>query len=118
MLNEIPINPTLPPDFDNTPNDRRPESHREWWFRPYIVTYKCPLRTQTVGGEALWKHDWPEGVRYDVRCLDGGAWDRSTCHGSFKDERTARSVARELAATLAEHRERVTPRSQPAQHAG
>lgn len=30
-----------------------------------------------------WFEAWPSGVRYDVRCLDGGAWDRSTGWGMF-----------------------------------
>ncbi len=52
-----------------------------------IRDYTPPTREQ-------WEHDieqrrlnwfesWPSGVRYDVRCLDGGAWDRSTWWGSF-----------------------------------
>ena len=30
-----------------------------------------------------WFEAWPTGIRYEVRCLDGGAWDRSTCWGMF-----------------------------------
>ncbi len=30
-----------------------------------------------------WLLNWKNGVRYDVRCLDGGAWDRTTCKGMF-----------------------------------
>lgn len=26
---------------------------------------------------------WPGGTRYETRCLDGGAWDRSTSWGMF-----------------------------------
>ena len=29
-------------------------------------------------GRRTWMEFWPTGTRYDVRCLDGGAWDRST----------------------------------------
>jgi len=52
----IPINPKLPEDFDHTPNEERPESHKKWWFLPYIV-------------------DSNDG--FEIRCLNGGAWDRS-----------------------------------------
>lgn len=32
---------------------------------------------------AKWYAAYPSGVRFDVRCLDGGAWDRSTGWGMF-----------------------------------
>ncbi len=31
--------------------------------------------------KAEWFRKWPSGTRYVVRCLDGGAWDRSTDWG-------------------------------------
>jgi hypothetical protein len=82
MTRKIPVNPKLPRDFDNTPNGERPKSHMKWWDRPYIVTEK--------------NNRWPGGVRYDLRCLDGGAWDRSTCWGCFAtlDEAIAAARAR------------------------
>ena len=56
---EFPLDPVLPPNFDDTPNDERSEKELEtWWERPFIQT----------------GHDG----KFDVRCLDGGAWDRST----------------------------------------
>lgn len=57
------VNPCLPMNFDNTPNHSRPASHSNWWGIPYIVTRK---------------NDQNEVVSYEVRRLDGGAWDRST----------------------------------------
>lgn len=59
------VDPDLPPRFDSTANDDRPDSHRKFWGRPYIVTQ--------------------DGERpgFVVRCLDGGAWDRSTNWGKF-----------------------------------
>ena len=30
-----------------------------------------------------WWKNWPLGTRFDVRCLDGGAWDRTSWKGSF-----------------------------------
>ena len=61
----ILLNPALPDDFFNTPNgERTAEEISEWWDIPIILTEK--------------NHD---SVRYDVWCLDGGAWDRPTLHG-------------------------------------
>lgn len=78
-----PINPELPKNFDSTPNDARPASHQRWWNRPYIQT--STAADLGLEGEALerWMDHWPSGTRYDVRCLDGGAWDRSTNWGSY-----------------------------------
>lgn len=80
MATTIPVDPKLPPRFDDTPNDQRPKSHDSWWASPFI-------RTERFSGdkthEAEWLSAWPTGVRYDVRCLDGGAWDRTTWLGSF-----------------------------------
>jgi len=71
----VPFNPRLPPCFDNMPHDRRPSGHNKWWHRPFIRT--------EVDDDPRWLAAWPSGIRYDVRCLDGGAWDRSTCLGQF-----------------------------------
>jgi hypothetical protein len=43
-----------------------------------------------------WLKAWPTGFRYDVRCLDGGAWDRSTNHGMFKTFEEALIIAKNL----------------------
>jgi hypothetical protein len=87
-MTKIPINPKLPRDFDDWPNDLRPRSHRKWWNRPYIQTVTWeqmkPRNPEMVGEfRDRWFAAWPSGTRYDVRCLDGGAWDRSTNWGSF-----------------------------------
>lgn len=93
----IPVNPKLPPDFDNTPNDLRPTDHLQWCGRPYIETMTWeemsagawPDATEDEWARwleewrARWFAAWPSGTRYDVRCLDGGAWDRSTNWGVF-----------------------------------
>jgi hypothetical protein len=98
---KVPINPKLPRDFDNTRNEDRPASHQRWWDRPFIRTmtlddwrahyakYDSELaaKGQTPPEResfyAEWLKAWPTGTRYEVRCLDGGAWDRSTCWGMF-----------------------------------
>ena len=83
----IPVDPKLPKNFDSTPNDERPASHRRWFGRPYIETYTLErlyaTRSPTDDERRRWLAAWPGGTRYDVRCLDGGAWDRSTWWGSF-----------------------------------
>lgn len=116
----MPIDPELPPGFDDTPNDQRPDSHQVWWHRPYIVTDRLEPETfgqyqerlAALGYEpdytpeqwrelqqqrrADWLAAWPSGVRYCVRCLDGGAWDRSTNYGMFASLSDAVSRALDL----------------------
>lgn len=78
------INPLLPEMFDQTPNSERSgEEKSRWWDRPYIVS------------EA--NEQWPQGIRYAVRMLDGGAWDRSTNHGMYGSISEAVERAQELA---------------------
>jgi hypothetical protein len=96
----IAINPRLPADFDQTPNDDRPASHLKFWHRPYIITatiagfdrFYSDRRDQWADQGRVWWRDqgrpawlkaWPAGTCYTVRCLDGGAWDRSTNRGSY-----------------------------------
>jgi hypothetical protein len=110
-MTQIPINPELRKGFDYTPNDERSESEiKRWWGRPYIVTttyeeiqadatYEDHVkRMAEIGCDSLskeefeereakgrenWLKAWPTGTRYEVNCLDGGAWDRSTSWGMF-----------------------------------
>lgn len=99
FIDGIPVNPVLPKNFSDTPNEERPASHEIWWDRPYIQTttveeldaeyanrtddYAEEARRAWVGGRLTWMKAWPSGTRYAVRCLDGGAWDRPTCWGMF-----------------------------------
>jgi hypothetical protein len=81
LKEDYPINPPLPENFDSTPNEERPEWQIEvLWNRPFIVT--TPFFSNEKYREDWYQH-WPSGIRYDVRCLDGGAWDRSTCWGMY-----------------------------------
>lgn len=41
-----------------------------------------------------WFEAYPSGTRYEVRCLDGGAWDRSTWRGTFAKLSEAVSFAK------------------------
>ena len=89
------IDPELPADFDNTPNEERPPSHMRWWEVPFIRTesvealdahYAAPETAReywSTNGRQQWLQAWPSGTRYEVRCLDGGAWDRATSWGMF-----------------------------------
>ncbi len=104
IVNGIPVDPVLRPDFDMTPNEMRELQEKEdWWGQPFIVTCNWDDMSETWEeySERLSKYDmevkpkeefikdqarqkegwfkgWPSGTRYEVRCLDGGAWDRST----------------------------------------
>lgn len=97
------VNPSLPALFDQTPNGERPASHLKWWHRPFIVACADPVSPYARCSEAekeimrrRWFEAWPSGTRYDVRCLDGGAWDRSTWWGSFPTLEAAVACANAL----------------------
>ena len=108
LTDGVPINPNLRPDFDVTPNDDRdPLETSDWWGRPFICTdnwddnaesweahverlkqypdieisTKKVYEEEQLASKKSWLKAYPTGVRYDVRCLDGGAWDRSTMWG-------------------------------------
>lgn len=69
-INDILINPLLPDDFDSEPIINRTEEHMDKWCRlPYIQSQD-------------------NGI-YTVRCLDGGAWDRSSLKGGFDTQEQA-----------------------------
>lgn len=57
MPSRIPLDSKLPKAFDATPNEARSKAQLDqWWDRRYGLTR-------------------PDG-RIEVRCLNGGAWDR------------------------------------------
>ncbi|QBY56111.1 DNA-binding protein (plasmid) [Cupriavidus oxalaticus] len=79
----------MPAGFDQTPNEVRSASELdEWWDRPYAVTR--------------------EDGRFEVRCLDGGAWDRSTSYGITADLDEARKLAEKKLADWQRMRARPT----------
>jgi len=62
MPNRIPLDPALRAGFDETSNDQRSKAELDaWWDHPFGRTR-------------------PDG-RIDVRCLNGGAHDRSSALG-------------------------------------
>lgn len=48
QVDGVLIDPKLPARFDNTPNEKRPDSQTKWWAFPFIVT---------------------DGEAYETRCL-------------------------------------------------
>lgn len=79
----IPVDPTLPTGFSDTPNEERTDEEIEmWWDKPFA-------QLQADG-------------TLHVRCLDGGAWDRPTFYGVASNIQEATVLAnRKLGAWLA-----------------
>jgi len=87
MYNRIPLDPKLPKDFDCTDNRERGKTQLDaWWDHPYGVTR--------------------EDGRIDVRCLNGGAWDRSMWLGIAEDYDDACVVGAEKQAEWVRKRSR------------
>jgi hypothetical protein len=85
VVDGVPVNPKLPGNFDSLANQARPARQRAWWGVPFILTYK--------DNHPKFLEVWKCGVRYDVRCLDGGAWDRSTWWGAGVSLEAAVAIA-------------------------
>lgn len=70
---DFPVDPVLPERFECTRNESRSATElATWWDRPFAVS-------AANGG-------------YTVRCLDGGAWDRSTYYGDAPDLAAAKAL--------------------------
>ncbi|WP_198266662.1 hypothetical protein [sulfur-oxidizing endosymbiont of Gigantopelta aegis] len=106
IVRGVCVNPVLRDDFDYTPNDARPNQEvQDWWGRAFVIEseYYAPDASyedymermasydmdysveskeewaeRTDKSRRLFEEKFPTGKRYDVRVLDGGAWDRST----------------------------------------
>jgi|AntRauTorckE5430_2_1112549.scaffolds.fasta_scaffold68182_2 hypothetical protein len=109
IINGFQVNPVLPNFMDTKPLDKRSKSHLEKWFlTPYIVivsfdsesynsyrkrisnlSFSIDMMTEkeftqwNIKRKKVWLKAWKKGFRYDVRCLDGGCWDRTTNRGNF-----------------------------------
>jgi hypothetical protein len=80
----ISIDPKLRVNFDITPNEKRSVTEmKRWWNNPFVESH---------------------GDRYDVRCLDGGAWDRPTFYDSYDNLEDAINHAKTLKESLSNHR--------------
>jgi hypothetical protein len=123
QIEGVPINPHLRPRFEMTDNGQRDRLEVEDWYGLPFIQF-CPLfipdasygdHCERMGDRAEsredyearmaqlirgWYEQWPEGIRYDVRCLDGGAWDRSTWRGSFETLADAVGFAKALASNV------------------
>ncbi|WP_139103431.1 DNA-binding protein [Xanthomonas euvesicatoria] len=90
-VDTLPIDPVLPPHFDDTPNDERPVHQLDmWWDRPYALST-------------------PSGA-FNVRVLDGGCHDRSTHLGTTPTIESAVELANEKLARW------IAVRSRPVLH--
>ena len=121
LIEGILVNPTLPDYMDFKDINERSEEHLEEWFnKPYIrlTDYEAPDNSYEEYYERLkdcnmkleteeefyrrieeskkswFKHWGDDGIRYDVRILDGGAWDRTTNKGSYETLEEALEVAK------------------------
>lgn len=73
-IERLPLDPKLRPRFDDTANEKRTAAELDtWWARPFG-------RAMADGG-------------IEVRCLDGGAWDRSTFYGVARPMEEAQELA-------------------------
>lgn len=80
----IHINPNLPEAFNNYPNEERPAQElQDWWEVPYITVHPVVIDNELK-------------IFFEVRCLDGGAWDRSTSKGDFEDLDSAIELAKAI----------------------
>ncbi len=118
VIDGVPVDPDLRWDFEVTDNnDRDPREIDDWWDKPFIrsqgftrdtyIEYKLRMSDyDDLDNEEDWKNrraeelkkwfEWyPDGYRYDVRCLDGGAWDRSTNLGHYSSLKCALDAIKE-----------------------
>ena len=124
IVDGIAVNPKLPKNFDDTPNEERcGDEVYEWWDRAFIITQefdkdnykdyckrmkwsvensdyvldtKEEFKTRRKQDKANWFGWWKDGIRFDVRILDGGAWDRSSAVNHFDNLDDAVDLAKRL----------------------
>lgn len=123
-IDGVLVNPKLRKYFDSTPNDKRSQKEiNEFWRKPYIIieeleqetweehyhrlkTPPCAFADEQIGTKeqylkrleaekSNWLNAWHTGFRYNLRCLDGGAWDRSTNHGFYPTLEEAVTAAKQ-----------------------
>lgn len=125
IVDGVCINPLLRNEFDITSNSSRPHLETaDWWGRAYIESHEyspsdnsydeyitrmksyrdndtdyTPKKEWEEANKAAKKsfyESYPTGTMYNVRILDGGAWDRSTWKGAFDNLDDAIELAKEL----------------------
>ena len=109
IVDGVAVDPLLAYEFSDTEHDNRHDLELlNWWGRSYITTEKfgednheeyCKRMTEfnadykvesleeftarRESEEKSWNEHWVGGIRYDVRCLTGGAWDRPSILGQY-----------------------------------
>jgi len=76
VVEGVAIDPVLGVTFDSTRNEDRTPRQMAWWDVPFILTARNA-----------------KGLVYIIRCLDGGAWDRSTLWGQTDSLQEAIKIA-------------------------
>lgn len=98
-IDGVLINPLLTRKFECTSHEKRPAIQQKWWGRPFIETNTIEAMDEWhaerrdnpedefgvaqysewhLEGRARWLKTFPNGTSYFVRCLNGGASDRTT----------------------------------------
>ena len=123
-LDGVFINPKLSEDFNCTPHEQRDDEMNWWWGKPYIIISELSLESweefyyrlkddasmkeyllkynketwnkQLEEDRKSWFKKYPTGFKYTVRCLDGGAWDRSTKYGDYASFEEAMDAAKNI----------------------
>lgn len=86
IVKGVHVNPCLPRQFEAYPLENRGKSELDDWYD------RAFIRTNTIV-------DAEHGrvyLSFDVRCLDGGAWDRSTWKFSTENLNEAIRFAQEI----------------------
>ena len=124
VVDGISIDPELPEAFNMTDHALRdPIEIEDWWEAPYIITESWEDRCESYDEHVMrsenntlftvnetrdeydskiaeekagWLNTYPTGIRYTVRSLDSGAWDRSTWKGNFSSLEDALTMAKTI----------------------
>ena len=77
--------------------ERMSYTQKEGYQGEYKLDTEEEFDTRRAKDLKSWCEYWgADGIRYDVRILDGGAWDRTTNKGSYKTLEEAMEVAKGL----------------------
>jgi len=77
--------------------ERMAYTQEEDYQGEYKLDTEEEFNTRRAKDLKSWCEHWgDDGIRYDVRILDGGAWDRTTNKGNYKTLEEAMEVAKDL----------------------
>ncbi|EQB8044673.1 hypothetical protein ACV1CZ_20010 [Aeromonas caviae] len=74
VIDGIPVNPAVPPARDIPNEERSVEELMFWWRQPFL--------------------EWHKNGHWEIRCLDGGAWDRPSFLGDHQELASALALAK------------------------